>query len=73
MVDGMQLGHAIGRAQIFVAQDHDHMIGKPDALHKPEISSPERSTTAVAENMPVMLSERLTEPIDDFRAFPCVF
>ena len=34
LVDGMQLGHAIGRAKVFVAQDHDHVISKPDSLHE---------------------------------------
>ena len=26
-VNGVQLGHAIGRAQVFVAQHHDHQAG----------------------------------------------
>jgi len=35
---------------------------------KPEIRSPERSYFAIVEDLPAMLPERLTEPVDDFRA-----
>jgi hypothetical protein len=34
LIDGVQLGHAIGRAQVFVAEHYDHVIGKPDAFHE---------------------------------------
>ena len=34
LVDTVKLCHAVGRAQVFVAQDHDYVVGKPDAFHE---------------------------------------
>ena len=72
LVEVVQLGHAIRRAQVFVAQDHDHVIGKPDSLHEARDQIAWAHSGLVAEDIPAILSERLTEPIDDFRALPCV-
>jgi hypothetical protein len=72
LINGIQLGHAIGRAQVFVAQDHDHVIGKPDSLHETRDQIAWAQHLAVAENIPTVLPERLAEPIDDFRALACI-
>jgi hypothetical protein len=45
-------------AQVFVAQDHDHMIGKPDALHETSNEIARAHGGRGAEDMPTMLRER---------------
>jgi hypothetical protein len=34
LVNGVQLGHAIGRAQVFIAQHHDDQTGLAQRLHE---------------------------------------
>ena len=49
------------------------MIGKPNAFHEARDQIAVAQHFAVAEDMPAILPERFTEPINDFRALPCIF
>ena len=71
LVDVVQLGHAVRRAEVFVAQDHDHVIGKPDSFHEVRDQVAWAQHIAVAENMPAVFAQSLAESIDDFRALVC--
>jgi hypothetical protein len=73
LIKCVQLGHAVRRAQVFGAQDHDDQIGVAQRFHERGNQVTWAQLVLVVDHFPMLLFQRLTQPFDHFLALAIFF